>query len=299
MVQSRISASAIGAFAQRILQERPGVQVSGIASRGLYLQPKNGLVIYLSFEKFRGPLTINIPLLAEPSFLEDIKPGAPVDLSPRSIDFPGSDLQVDLSQAEIWSVSPPQETLTPEAFLGRYQTIFDQAARLSQDHELSPLLKAAAAGKPENILSTNGISSHHSAVIEVINKKGLEPSAGCLQELIGLGPGLTPLGDDIVLGILLTMNRWKGVIAPDQDLEEFNQRLLTLAKEKTNKLSFSLFSCGVEGSGDERLQTVLDSFFSGEEPTIEQIQDFLSWGSSSGIAVLYGISACFQHISKN
>jgi hypothetical protein len=254
-------------------------------------------VIYLSFEKFRGPLTINISPPAERSLLEDIKPGIPADLSPRRIDLPGAGLQVDLTQAEIWDGNPPPEALAPEMIPGRYQAILDQATSLSKDHELFPLLQAAAAGEPENLLSPHGISPYYKAVIETIKKNGLAPSAGTLQGLIGLGPGLTPLGDDILLGILLTINRWKEAINPEQDLEEFNQRILTLAKEKTNKLSYSLFSCGVEGSADERLQTVLDSFFSGEEPTIEQIQDFLSWGSSSGIAVLYGISACLRYFS--
>ena len=204
-----------------------------------------------------------------------------------------------MSRAEIWDGDLPEETLSLETIPERYQAIFDLAASLSVSHGLFPLLQAAAAGEPETTLSTKGISPHLKAVIEAIKKNGLAPSAGSLLELIGLGPGLTPLGDDVILGILLSLNRWKRVIAPDQDQVEFNQLLLAIAKEKTSTLSYSLFSCAVEGSGDARLLVVLDSFFSGAEPTPNQMRDFLNWGSSSGVGVLAGVLAVVNSYIQN
>jgi hypothetical protein len=291
MTRSDITASYQGAYINQILQNRSEALVSGIASRGLYLKPKDYLVIYLSLEQFRGPLTINITAPQKPSLLREVESGSLATLNPRRIGLPGADLQIDLTRAEIWQGDPPGEILSSESFPGRYQTISDQAARLSAGHELHTLINIAGAGKTESISPSKGISPLFTVALKTITNNGALRSIGELQELIGLGPGLTPLGDDIILGVLLTLNRWKRLINPNQDLQEINQRLLALAKEKTSRLSYSLFCCAVEGSGDERLLIVLDSFFSGEEPTIEQIQDCLNWGSSSGMGVLAGAFA--------
>jgi len=56
----KIRISQIGNFAQEVLGRSKGARVSGIASRGFYLQPENDLTIYLSLEEFPGPLTLNL-----------------------------------------------------------------------------------------------------------------------------------------------------------------------------------------------------------------------------------------------
>ena len=297
MVRHEITASFLGSFVNRSLQDRPKTYVAGNTSRGLYLQPQNGLVIYLSLEDFRGPLTINIPASVKPSLLKDIHPGSRVNLGPNTIHLPGSDLRIDLARTVIWQGDLPSDTLSPQSIPGRFQTIFDQATKLCGGHELLPLLDAVGEGHHQSLKPIQGISPHFTGTMKAIKHKGLTHSIESLQKLIGLGQGLTPLGDDIILGMLLTLNRWKGIINPAQDLEEFNQRLLSLAKDKTSVLSYSLFNCAAEGSGDERLLIVLDSFFSGEEPTIDQVQDFLNWGSSSGMGVLAGILAVINRFN--
>jgi hypothetical protein len=110
-----------------------------------------------------------------------------------------------------------------------------------------------------------------------------------LSGFLGLGPGLTPLGDDFILGVILTLNRWGLVLLPVQGLEQLNRDLLKDAGNKTTALSASLLSCAIEGAADERLLAVLDSLFSGDELSSRNLDDLLKWGSSSGIAVLAGM----------
>jgi hypothetical protein len=116
------------------------------------------------------------------------------------------------------------------------------------------------------------------------------------MDLLGLGPGLTPLGDDFILGVVLTLNRWGHSLSPLKDLEKLNQSLLRSAKQKTTSLSASLLACAVEGAADERLLIVLDSIFSGKESSLEDLENFLTWGSSSGIAVLAGIMSVLTRL---
>ena len=135
-------------------------------------------------------------------------------------------------------------------------------------------------------------------------------TAGSIK-LLGLGPGLTPLGDDFLLGVLLTFNRWGHIFSPAlpetqksvppvQSIDEWSSHLPSLIKDlnqiilentrlKTTQISASLLACAVEGAADERLLKVLDGFFSGVDITQNEIKNLLRWGSSSGTAVLAGM----------
>jgi hypothetical protein len=212
------------------------------------------------------------------------------------IDLAGPGLQIDLTQAETWQEKPPSASLPLEKLPDRFQAIHELASRLSTEQELIRLLESAASETGNLSLNTEGTIYK---ISRILDKGSSHLAFDHLQELVGLGPGLTPLGDDVILGGLLALNRWKRVINPDLDLVKFNQLLLSIATEKTNKISVSLFNCAVKGSGDERLLVILDSFFSGEEPTIEQMRDLLNWGSSSGVGVLTGIFACVRKFNRN
>jgi hypothetical protein len=49
--------------------------------------------------------------------------------------------------------------------------------------------------------------------------------------LLGLGAGLTPAGDDMILGLLLAYHRWATGLKPAFDLTELNDRLNQAASQ--------------------------------------------------------------------
>jgi hypothetical protein len=106
---------------------------------------------------------------------------------------------------------------------------------------------------------------------------------------MGAGPGLTPLGDDLILGILLAMNRGKLSFYPEGFLDQLNQSTIDLALDKTTRLSFSLLVCASDGSADERLIKVLDGLLAGAMIKDQDLTQLLEWGSTSGFAVLAGM----------
>ncbi len=110
-----------------------------------------------------------------------------------------------------------------------------------------------------------------------------------IEKLLGAGPGLTPLGDDLILGILLAINRGTKPGFPGEYLEQLNQTTIELALDKTTRLSFSLLVCGSDGSADERLINVLDNLLAGKDLKDGDLSQMLAWGSTSGFAVLAGM----------
>jgi hypothetical protein len=126
-------------------------------------------------------------------------------------------------------------------------------------------------------------------IVEKLASGNLDGLVESLSQLLGLGPGLTPLGDDLILGILLTINRWGHVLYPGYAFTELNQNLIIKAQQETTRLSASLITCAAEGLADERLISMLDAFFNSGNIRKDDFERLLLWGSSSGIAVLAGI----------
>ncbi|RLD03693.1 MAG: hypothetical protein DRI65_12390, partial [Chloroflexota bacterium] len=110
-------------------------------------------------------------------------------------------------------------------------------------------------------------------------------------------------GDDFLLGVLLSFNRWGHLLSSHlPDLQKgdstspptilvnyLNQIILEKTRLKTTRISTSLLFCAMEGAADERLLKVLDGLFTGSLITENDLGYLLRWGNSSGITVLAGM----------
>lgn len=171
--------------------------------------------MFLSFERFRGPLTINAPAAYA---------GEPY-LEPGRLRF-GPDV-LEWEHAPTWR---------------------------------PPALPGGTAGAAERL-------------------GALPPTAPMevpLEDLLGRGPGLTPSGDDVVLGLLLAEARW-GLPR--------HEHLVAEAQRRTTTLSANLIELAARGDADERLLELVDWVAAGGPAPTE----FLRWGAHSGEAVLQGV----------
>ncbi|TFG50389.1 MAG: DUF2877 domain-containing protein [Anaerolineales bacterium] len=279
-----LSVNHLGELAHQTLQKRASGVVSGVASRGIYLQPDHDLTLYLSLDGFKGPLTINLTGLQN-----DIQPGSPVKFYPSRIEFPHEGFFIHLEEAVIWT--PPQPVGDLRHLPGQISTIFELTQRLTTGNEFLPLLEMTLTRDQVSLPGIPGMDLKLRAIVEKLTSGNLDGLVKSLSQLLGLGPGLTPLGDDLILGILLTLNRWGHLLYPGYAFKELNQNLIIKAQQETTRLSASLITCAAAGSADERLILALDSFFSPGQLREEDLQHLLAWGNSSGIAVLAGMLA--------
>jgi hypothetical protein len=293
----------IGFFAQQVLERAKGARVSGIASRGIYLQPENDLTLYLSLEEFPGPLTLN---LEEGSTrVEKIKAGCSARFKSGEIYFPDENIKISHNGCKIWN--SPQVEYGKGLYPQGLDTVLSLAKNIASENPYLPLLFENPDQIPGVAVIGERIQNLQNALKTGVSEK---ITAGSIK-LLGLGPGLTPLGDDFLLGVLLTFNRWghifspvlpeiqKGVSPaqsivewsshPNKLIKDLNQIILENSRLKTTQISASLLACAVEGAADERLLKVLDGFFSGVDITQNEIKNLLRWGSSSGITVLAGM----------
>lgn len=294
--------SHIGIYAQQVLGRSRSARVSGIASRGIYLQPADDWTLYISQEKFRGPLTLN---LEESSVLKNIKAGNSVQFNSGEITFPDQKISFSLNDSKIWNSPLPVDN--PGQFPQGVDAALSLAQKSASGNPYFPLLFDNPGKIPGAAVIGERIQNLQDALKTGVTKNVAEAAI----KLLGLGPGLTPLGDDFLLGVLLTFNRWGHVLIPTQPeirkdgppaqraagqsnhatqiINDLNQIILENTRLKTTQISASLLTCAVEGAADERLLKVLDGFFSDLDITKKDLKNILRWGSSSGIAVLAGI----------
>lgn len=108
-----------------------------------------------------------------------------------------------------------------------------------------------------------------------------------LIELIGLGQGLTPSGDDYIVGIMAAF-----YLENNFTPNIFNT-IVKEAKNKTNKISYNYLK-----NGKNRLfkKEILDLIY--DLDNIEKIKKLEKFGSSSGQDIIYGIHDYFVYKMK-
>ncbi|MGH8764828.1 MAG: DUF2877 domain-containing protein [Burkholderiales bacterium] len=98
------------------------------------------------------------------------------------------------------------------------------------------------------------------------------------DSLIGLGPGLTPAGDDFVGGTMIALRAFGRIALADRIAEW----ALPLAKERTNRISRAHLECAAEGEGHEYLHDLLAT------PGKENLKKLARVGHTSGLDAAAG-----------
>ncbi|QCJ42229.1 DUF2877 domain-containing protein [Bacillus sp. S3] len=105
--------------------------------------------------------------------------------------------------------------------------------------------------------------------------------------LIGLGPGLTPSGDDFLTGIFTVFNMKN---SPFYAQRSFCEDVLKHAKTLTNDISYMALKKAATGKVRESIISLIESLIAGnEEDLFLSLNKVLSIGSSSGTDISLGL----------
>lgn len=116
------------------------------------------------------------------------------------------------------------------------------------------------------------------------------------QSLLGLGPGLTPSGDDFVGGVLFgtcILNRIYPTVMPLRLTK--GENFLTYARSSTNPISFTLLKDHALGHSIEPLHQLAHGLLKGQtlETLLEITRQLTQIGHSTGWDILAGFMAVF------
>lgn len=281
----------IGHIAKQVLERNSSFQIAGCTSRGIFLQASDDFTLFATTGNFRGPLTLNIK--SETANLTGMLPKSEIVLAGDRLVFEKSKFTFSLQNPLLWE--PPEPPVYSRQTKAQIAKVVQQTASIYPDHPYSALLEFAIGSGPAMLKDIPGLEHRLSSLSSSLDQDDPALISEEMKEVLGTGPGLTPLGDDVLQGILLAINRpKKNTLAWQAELDIF-QTFLAAARRETTTLSWSLLNCSAQGSADERVIQVLDSLLAGREIPDQDLINLLEWGSSSGIGLLAGMILVLSH----
>ena len=285
-MREAIRVRVAGSTARRVLAEPGEGAVFAAFERALYVEGERGLVCLGPLCLGRGPLN----LLCADWRPGAVKPGTPAWWSRGEIRLAGGTV-FSLAEAVDWR--PPRPADWRPADLRRgLSALARAAARRAPPEGLGRLIPALVDGAPraaEDAASPllRRAASGIAALAEWLawGAGPAPPSAVC--ELIGLGPGLTPSGDDLLGGVLIALH---ALGRPDAT-ERLSAWALPLAATRTGLISRAHLAAAAAGEGAEPLHRVLAAICAGAQAGWEDELDTIAgMGHCSGWDALAGIA---------
>jgi len=245
-----------------------------------------------------GPL--NIVLEGNGFLARGLEVGLPVKGDGRGIRvgeaLNNEPYRVSLAEAEIWEPRLEWEGLAVDwpGLKASLAVLHDHLIAQAPAESLACLLVTGAAGG-RSVESAYRRAARRAiegllAALQVGDRQGITTGAAALA---GLGPGLTPAGDDFLLGLMAGLRTWPQFLAgKGLSVEEACQAIYGAAAGRTNLLSTALLRSAREGMFGEAWHELLAALRQGKAEEVKGAADrILGFGGTSGADALSGFLA--------
>lgn len=291
---NKINAISTGFLALTALADAENASILGTTSHGIYLLV-NTQVLFITHEPARGPQTIILPLL--PDAFQSMLAGDPADISPNTVHFPDTSLDIICRPETVWLAPIPDlRSADLDGVLRRLHKVATLVAIQKNNLGLLPLLTPLLQNESGSF-STEPLEPelrpYLSDLTRLIQGFRTRDLPACSQELtrhLGLGRGLTPSFDDLATGVLLALNRWGSVLSAPEFMPDINQAAIQAARHLTTTLSANMIENATHGYADERLLAGIDGLLTGQPPPDQCARALTHFGSSSGVDALVGMA---------
>jgi hypothetical protein len=291
-----LHASLVGRAARRALAADPAWSVSAVFRRSFYCRSARGALVLVGPEGLgAGPLHVLWPGAGETA---DRRPdeGMRVGIDLDGTAHATEPLTLGLHDALEWR--PPAPPCWRTSSLRRSLAWLERTADRAPVEGLGRLVPLVAAGMIERI------DSRHSSLIEIAwpavaalsgwlrtahagGPTGAVPP-DAIGALIGLGPGLTPSGDDVLAGALLALHGF----ARAEEAARLAAWLGPRLAGRTGHISRAHLACAAHGEGAAVLHDALAALASGDAETLATVTAAVgALGHCSGWDGLVGIAA--------
>lgn len=209
--------------------------------------------------------------------LVSLPPGAPAEVGAGRIVV--GDLSV--SAAAWWNPRPrlpsPRPALLPEGVRQLRHALYGEGV---------PHSAFTLPGLP------TGPGGPLAALRGAVRRADLDAALRTASRLIGLGPGLTPAGDDVMAGTIAGL-----VLLGHPSAERFAAGVYSLAAGRTTELSRALLRHAACGRVSGEYAAVLHALV-GERPLAPAVAGLLATGSTSGRAMALGLCTAIDLVER-
>lgn len=292
----RVEACSIGPIANIALQQSTTARVIATFNRSFYLQTDHHVICVADSGLYDGPINL---LVTRP----DDAPGwgdLGIVVGQRWMMGPGSLCSIDeprvsieLRLSSLWEPEP-LSTPPPDRKL-----VMSGLARLKKSlasrHQTEGLWRLVMKGYDEPIdaverAATKPLQELGKAAIHWL-RDGHPGITGSVNRLIGLGPGLTPSGDDLIAGLLIAahyLGRRDAASALWHDVQ-------AEAKSQTNAISLAHLSAAGQGVGAAPFHALLAASIENRTAQMTEALDAVAEiGHSSGFDAVAGLLILFD-----
>jgi len=246
----------------------------------------NGHLVTVAHESLGG---LPNGILIDPPIALDqigIALGMPVQFDGTALRVPGASSVVLLRGAATWSPAMPVvRGLGQAERSGRAERALELAADGAPRVGLGPLLVSMVNQDASVGSLGRAAAGALASVVEELDSDRGEPAAAAALPLIGLGPGATPSGDDLLVGLAA------GLAATDHPVARpFAAGVAREAVGRTTSVAESYLWHAGRLEFSERVHSAAMAVLTGPEQELPAaVNAALAWGASSGADLMVGL----------
>jgi hypothetical protein len=275
-------AERTGLLAAKTLKRARQAAVLATFERSFYLDADGDLIAVITEDLPDGPLNLRIAATR----MDDlgITMGQRWSISPDSLKSVNG-LVIDVAKTKIWRPKPLGTAVRLNLVRG-LDTLQHQLTRCpTPEDDLARLVLSDASGESPVERAAAPLIDKLQQALRLGFRGMAETDVEDVTDLIGLGPGLTPSGDDLLGGVLIACHQ----LHEKAVAKKLGDAILKSA-DRTNVISQAHLRAAAVGYGAAPLHDLLDAILRNDRPDIAKALDATAKiGHSSGFDALAGI----------
>lgn len=279
----RPPAAGAASLALRPLLDPPRrpARVIAVFPAALYLEMRGGpeprVLAVVTSDAGRLPNAVVVVAGRREHPFRSVREGADAFVGDGRIEAEGLTVQV----RRWWDPSPALGVLRPDALARGVRAL---------EAELTEAGALTAAGP-----SGGGLAGHPDpgALAAACAAGDLAGAVEAAERIVGLGPGLTPTGDDILCGLLVALRLVGGAVRHGGAVrlaDWLGAAVTADAGTRTTALAATLLHCAAAGHAGAEVAAVLRGV-AGHEPPQAAVRRLLAVGHTSGADLAHGVLA--------
>jgi len=293
-MRTELLVETIGAKARSVLKAGAVGKITATFEHSCYLEAGGDWICLAAGGTGRSPITLTCQQFGNDWPSGQLREGLPVRVDRDGLRL-GANIRFVTADAVTWRPAPPPDW-TVASFVDGLNLLREHASGMLPQEGLAAFLLDDAPNLVGAPVPREAVAA---ALPIALLRDWLAQSSGPADQgitgLVGLGPGLTPSGDDLLGGAMIALH----LLGCPERAAELYRTIRPALANGTNAVSRALFAAAAEGMGGESLHAALSAVLSADRAVMtERLQAIDRIGHSSGWDALTGAIMVLRHWAR-
>lgn len=198
--------------------------------------------------------------------------------------YVGKNAAVMLQQVHVWRSKLPSYPEDEEILRNH---VAAAQSWIEAHGKAGGMKRAAETGNPFEQEIERLLRERSTGLLEALSKGEVSLASHYAIQLIGLGPGLTPSGDDFLVGLFTVMNLTNG---PLFKIRHVCEQVMAASADRSNPISYMALMKAASGQVRESIGEFMHHMIHGSKTeVISSLSRVLDIGSTSGTDIALGL----------